>query len=131
GDLADRKTLETNYPATRLLREAAAVLKAIQEGKPYYTPRRAGQFWLSLPRGLLTDPVRVQVPREAATGTALPLVVAMHGAGGSENMFFDGYGDGLVARLCADRGWLLVTTRTPLLALGGRPDVVGIVDSLA
>ena len=53
------------------------------------------------------DVVRVQVPRDMKKGQSVPLVLALHGAGGSENMFFDGYGDGKVARLCAERGWLL------------------------
>ncbi|MFO0926854.1 MAG: hypothetical protein U0736_07400 [Gemmataceae bacterium] len=53
-----------------------------------------------------------------------------HGAGGARNMFFDGYGDGLIARLCARRGWLLVTTRSPLFAFSG-VDAPAVVDALA
>jgi predicted esterase len=121
------RTPETNYPAARLLTEAEALLV----GKPYYGPARPGQFWLSLVTGPATDTVRMQIPGAAKAGKPLPLVVAMHGAGGSENMFFDGYGDGLVAKLCAKRGWLLVTTRTPLLAFGGGPDVPRVIDALA
>ena len=44
-----------------------------------------------------------------------PLVVAVHGAGGSENMFFDAYGAGKIVRLCESRGWLLVAPRQGLL----------------
>lgn len=40
-----------------------------------------------------------------------PLVIALHGAGGSENMFFDTYGAGKVTALCAKRGWHLVSPR--------------------
>jgi len=40
-----------------------------------------------------------------------PLVIALHGAGGSENMFFDTYGAGKVKALCAKRGWHLVSPR--------------------
>jgi pimeloyl-ACP methyl ester carboxylesterase len=43
-----------------------------------------------------------------------PLVVAVHGAGGSENMFFDAYGAGKIARLCESRGWLLAAPRQGL-----------------
>jgi pimeloyl-ACP methyl ester carboxylesterase len=131
GELEDKKTLETDYPAARLLKEGEEVLKAIQAGQRYYTPGRAGQFWLSLVSGSTTDPVRVQIPAQAAKARALPLVVAMHGAGASENLFFDGYGGGLAARLCAERGWLLVTTRTSLVPLAKRPDVVRVVAALA
>lgn len=129
-DLHDGKTTETNYPAHRLLTEAEAVLEAVKAEKAYYGPARTGQFWLTLATGASSDAVRVQVPEAVKKGKPVPLVVAMHGAGGSENMFFDGYGDGLVAKLCAERGWLLVTTRTPLFSLTG-VDVVRVVDALA
>jgi len=35
----------------------------------------------------------------------------MHGAGGSENLFFDGYGVGKIATLSEARGWLVVAPR--------------------
>src|SRR5207253_3401166 len=37
--------------------------------------------------------------------------IALHGAGGSENLFFDGYGRGAIVPLCRQRGWLLVAPR--------------------
>ncbi len=62
----------------------------------------------------------------------MPLVVAMHGAGGSENMFFEGYGAGQIVKLCEKRGWLLVAPRAGLgFGLGGDPPVAGIVQELA
>lgn len=125
-DLAAGRTLETNYPAAQLLAEAEAVSAALTAGKPYYTPARSGQFWLSLN----DTAVRLQVPPQAARGKALPLVVALHGAGGSENLFFDGYGDGLVARLCARRGWLLLAPRAPLFSFTGL-DLPPLIDALA
>ena len=36
----------------------------------------------------------------------------MHGAGGSENLFFDGYGDGAIVDECRSRGWIVVSPRT-------------------
>ena len=128
-DLAASKTLETNYPATALLTEAESLLVAIEAGKPHYGKDRTGQFWLEVAGEGGSDPVRVQVPDAVKKGP-VPVVVAMHGVGGSENMFFDGYGDGAIARLCKKRGWFLVTTRAPLFALGG-PDVVRVIDALA
>jgi predicted esterase len=41
-----------------------------------------------------------------------PLIVALHGAGGDENMFFDAYGDGTIARLAFDRNVALVSPPT-------------------
>jgi len=112
--LADRKTLETDYPAARLLHEVEEGLQAVAAGKSYHGRNRAGQFWLTLPVKDGAAPVRVQVPAAAKKGQPVPLVVAVHGAGGSENMFFDAYGDGIITRLCAERGWLLVATRNGL-----------------
>jgi predicted esterase len=109
--LADGKTLETNYPAVRLLAEAEAALAAVAAGKTFYTPERAGQFWLRVGVGSASVPVRVQVPEGLRQDRPVPLVVALHGAGGSENLFFDGYANGAVTRLCARRGWLLAATR--------------------
>ena len=54
-----------------------------------------------------------------------PLVIALHGAGGSENMFFDTYGAGKITKLCAKRGWHLVSPR-----VSGRFPA-SIVDSLS
>src|SRR5262249_15763326 len=128
--LADGKTLETNYPAARLLREAEGVAEALGKGKRYYGGDKAGQFWLTLPAARGPTAVRGQVPGaggggvrgEAKKGKAVPLVIALHGAGGSENLFFDGYGNGAIARMCARRGWLLVATRGGL-ADGGLDEV--------
>ncbi|MGL4551311.1 MAG: alpha/beta fold hydrolase [Gemmataceae bacterium] len=124
ADLAAGKTLEANYPAHRLLAEAEALAKA---DRPYYTADRPGQFWLALP-GVSGSPVRVQVPAGLKKGAKVPVVVALHGAGGSENMFFDGYGDGLVARLAAKRGWVTVAPRSGFFTT---PDVPAVVDALA
>src|SRR5262249_7034941 len=42
--LADGKTLETDYPAARLLREAEGVAAALDKGKRYYGADKVGQF---------------------------------------------------------------------------------------
>lgn len=107
-------TLETNYPAARLLSEIEGVLASLQAERCYYCRERPGRFWLNVAVGTRSVPIRVQVPEQAKAGKPLPLVIALHGAGGSENMFFDGYGNGAVAKLCAERGWLLATTRAGL-----------------
>lgn len=48
-------------------------------------------------------------------GATLPerptVVVALHGAGGSENLFFEGYGAGVCARLAKERNWIFVAPR--------------------
>lgn len=121
--LAQKETLETNYPAARLLRETEDLVKHSAAGQPFHGKHRPGSFWLTL-AGQANTAVRVFVPESAKQGKPLPLVVALHGAGGSENLFFDGYGDGKAVRLCQQRGWLLVAPRSGLLGGGNLPSVL-------
>lgn len=63
----------------------------------------------------LVGPSGAKVPCRMQRGSdskgKQPLVIALHGAGGSENMFFDTYGAGKITALCAKRGWHLVSPR--------------------
>jgi predicted esterase len=63
----------------------------------------------------LVGPSGAKVPCRLQRGNDIkvkqPLVIALHGAGGSENMFFDTYGAGKITALCAKRGWHLVSPR--------------------
>ncbi len=115
--LARHETLETNYPAARLLAEAEAAVRTIRAGGRYYAAPRAGEFWLTVPVTKDAVPVRLFAPDAAKQGKPLPLVIALHGAGGSENLFFDAYGRGAAVRLCRERGWLLACPRGRLLDL--------------
>jgi pimeloyl-ACP methyl ester carboxylesterase len=112
AQLADGRTLETNYPAARLLSQAETALKAVRAGDRYNGGDRTGEFWLRLDAAKGGTVARLLAPEAVKQGKPLPLVIALHGAGASENLFFDGYGRGEVVRLCAERGWLLVAPRT-------------------
>lgn len=84
--------------------------------------------WLVVPTGLGTlTPCRLFSPA-STPDSPTPLVVALHGAGGSENMFFESYGAGQIVKECQKRGWLLVSPRSGLL---GTPPVAAIIDKLA
>jgi predicted esterase len=130
GWLARGVASETDYPAARLFGEAESLAKAVAAGTPYYCADRPGQFWLTVPVGNEPVPARVFVPEQAKAGQPIPLVVALHGAGGSENLFFEAYGDGLVAKLAKDRGWMVVAPRAGWL-FDAAPPVPAIVDELA
>lgn len=121
------ETLETDYPAAGLLAQAEAWRAALQGGETFLGPARPGQFWLTLATPSRPVPVRLQVPAGAAVDGLLPLVIALHGAGGSENLFFDGYGAGAAARACAARGWLLLAPRS---GFGGVP-LLDLIEALA
>lgn len=130
-DLADKKAFETNFPAAKLLVEAEAVAQAIGKDIPYYGSAKPGQFWLRVPVENTTEPVRIFVPEGLNLKKPVPIVFALHGAGGSENFFFDGYGDGIAAKLCKERGWIMVATRAAgPFGVGGAPRVIGVLDEL-
>ena len=122
-ELAAGEPTETDLHALDLLDEAETLATAIHDGKRFDAPNRVGQFWLSLP-----DPdikLRVQLPKVEGK---VPLLIALHGAGGSENLFFEGYGNGCIAKECAKRNWAMVA---PRLGFGGGPNLPQLIDALA
>ncbi len=127
ADLADGTVPETDFPAADLLANAETML----DGKPFFTAIKSGQFWMSVPTGpKKAIATRVFVPRGLDEKKPVPVVVALHGAGGSENLFFEGYGAGQIVTECRKRGWLLVAPRSGL-AFGTAPPVPVILDELA
>ncbi len=117
-----RETPETDYPAARLLAEAEAMLDGAAMESDHFWHRRPGEFWVTLAGPGGRTHARVFAPEAVAKGEPLPLVLALHGAGGSENMFFDAYGAGKIVDLCRQRGWLLVAPRLGFLGLGMSAD---------
>ncbi|MBX9579310.1 MAG: hypothetical protein K2X87_03300 [Gemmataceae bacterium] len=127
ADLLDGGVPETDLPAGPLLAQA----ETMAEGKPFFGPGRPGDQWLSVPLGgRKTVPVRVFVPKGLDPAKPVPVVVGLHGAGGSENLFFEGYGAGRAVKLCEERGWVFVATRGGLDFLGA-PPVAEVLDGLA
>lgn len=85
----------------RLARELIREIEALEAGEDPYR-RRVGDWWRVVRIGQQDLPVRVYAPAAASKDQALPLVVALHGAGGDENMFAEAYGGGMI-RALADR----------------------------
>lgn len=106
-------------------REWAAVAAGVN---PYMG--RSGDTWHGLP--LTTDvhlPARIFVPESALAKDSMPLLIALHGAGGNENMFIDGYGAGVITRLAEEHGFAVVSPlAAPLMDLGLAFDT--IVDTM-
>jgi predicted esterase len=121
-----RRSSETILPGSQILAEAEQLSAWLAKPTevPFYGAHRPGSFALRVPVGKGTAAVRLFVPKVDAPA---PLVVALHGAGGSENLFFDGYGDGRVVKLGAERNWLVVAPRLTL----GSLDVAELCDALA
>ncbi|MEQ1632915.1 MAG: hypothetical protein ABL997_11115, partial [Planctomycetota bacterium] len=118
---------EAVLPGARLLREAEAIA-ALDREQHYYSGATEGQFWLRVKTAAGSEHVRLCVPAASNDATKVPLVLALHGAGGSENLFCDGYGNGAVVRLCQERSWFLCAPRSSGLT---GVDLPALVDALA
>ena len=126
ASLASGTLEETDLPAANLLANAETML----DGKPFFTAAKPGEYWMSIPLGgLKTAPVRVFVPRGLDPAKPVPVVVGLHGAGGSENLFFESYGAGRAIAECRKRGWLFIAPRSGL-DFTGAPPVPAILDEL-
>jgi len=98
----------------RLMLELDAELDALTRGSNPYA--RRGELW-RVYRALGVElPTRQFVPEGPGP---FPLVVAFHGAGGDENMFFDGYGAGMLRELAQKRGFAVVCPPTVPFGLSG------------
>lgn len=85
-------------------------IEAIDAGHDPYA--RTGDLWrvLKMPTGDV--PLRLYVPPQARAGRALPVVIALHGAGADENMFLEGYGAGKLRDLADSIGFVLLSPLT-------------------
>ncbi len=130
-DFATDTVPESDVPLSKHWAEAEKLMQAAKDGKPYFTSARTGDQWINIPTGegdtATSTACRWWVPKGAKPGT--PLVIALHGAGGSENMFFEGYGDGQVVKLCEKRGWFLLSPRAGLGFGGNLPmaDMIAVL----
>lgn len=109
---ATKYGLDVENPIRAAEELARAERLAIHAEAGTRSPERAapGDRWLRLQTGDITTPCRIRVPNlvKKTKGDApkLPLVVAVHGMGGSENLFFEAHGLGLGPDLAEARGWL-------------------------
>jgi predicted esterase len=104
---ASGQPYEVDLPAEALLAESEAAAEYLGAGRSYWAGR-AGSFHLSSADGVV---FRLFVPATDA-GRPRPLVIALHGVGGSENMFFEAYGQGRIQRLAQQHGWLVASPRS-------------------
>lgn len=103
---------EIDLPALRLLRAAESGALALAAGKEW--PRFVGDGYVAteLPRRAAGAASRASTASPIVPARAFvtdpdgeTMVVALHGAGGSENLFFEAYGGGRVVELARARGW--------------------------
>lgn len=114
---------ETDYPFFQMI-ELDERLSGEPESYRQMISIAAGQqdLWLSLALGRNRASVRLRTPSAEVTANGsrkpLPVLFLMHGAGGSENMFFETYGAGQAVEEGLKRGWLVVAPRQGFTGLG-------------
>ncbi len=119
---------ESDYPAHRLLKMCEAMLiEKVNSVELLRNETKRHDVWLALSDTKKQVSVRVRCPAESSE--PMPVVFAFHGAGGSENMFFETYGAGRLVELATQRGWMVVAPRQGLLGLN--LDAHQMVDVLA
>lgn len=101
--------------------ELAEELEALKRGEDPYI-NRAGDTWYMVPVGSAEMPVRVYAPPNAiASQESLPLLIALHGAGGNEHFFMDGCGDGAIQDLADEHGMVVASPSTYVMASSMEP----------
>ncbi len=129
ADMQRSRGEETILPGAWLLTEAERLAGAVAAGTAAFADAPSGQRWLDVPSGKSGTVVRMFAPEGVPAGERRPVVLALHGAGGSENLFFDGYGDGEVVDQCKARGWFCIAPRGQ--GFMGGADLPTLVDTLA
>lgn len=95
----DTVTATFTLDLAKIADEADAELAAIEAGRDPYVGR-TGDLWCVFDVGSAPTPMRLIVPDGLPDGPKA-LVIAVHGAGGDENLFADGYGLGIIKSLAA------------------------------
>lgn len=102
-------------------RSLSKELEALLGGADPYT-RLAGDHWRPVGIGSAGEesgvPARIFAPALTDGSSPVPLLVAVHGAGADEHMFFDGYGQGMLKELAATQSLLVVCPRAGPFAAG-------------
>lgn len=110
-----------------LAREVEQESRAITDGRDPYKGRK-GDWWAVFEAGGEAVPARVYVPD--GVGAPMPLVIVLHGAGGDENLFMEGYGGGMLKRLARERGFIALSPLTYPIA-AREAAVPALIDAIA
>ncbi len=97
----------------QLARDLAREVSVLEKGRNPYVGQ-AGDAWHMFKgdKGVLI-PMRIAAPAAAATSSApVPVLIALHGAGGDENMFMEAYGQGLAKTMGLAANVIVVTPLT-------------------
>lgn len=109
---------EIDYPFNHLMQACEVLIATAGDCGALLDDPQRSDTWLTLAADRRTAFIRLRLPNiqtpEKQT-EAYPVLFLFHGAGGSENMFFETYGAGRAVELAAERGWIVVAPRQRLL----------------
>jgi len=104
---------ETFYPLLRLLQLAEQLTAGWEAGQSGWRAA-PGDYWMATLHRERKVAFRLFVPKQFQPNRPIPLVVALHGAGGNEHLFFEGYGLGIVLQEAEKRGWAVIAPRAEM-----------------
>jgi len=111
------ESLEVDYPAARLLELCEDLQSEGHDARAIWRRyAQQGDTWMKLAQDKQQVVVRLRCPQQPVG--PMPVLFSLHGAGGSENMFFETYGAGRLVDLALQRGWMVVAPRQGLFGLG-------------
>lgn len=115
---------EVEIPPRATLLEMEAWLALLESGGDPLSAISGDQLLAVADAGGARLPFRAYVPPRSRSvgngppesdpeGSGVPSVLALHGAGGNEHMYFESYGNGAIRREAARRGFAVVAPRSP------------------
>lgn len=104
---------ETFYPLLRLLQLAEQIAAGWEAGVSGWRAA-PGDYWMATLHRERKVAFRLYVPKQFQPNRPIPLVIALHGAGGNEHLFFEGYGLGIVLQEAEKRGWAVIAPRAEM-----------------
>jgi predicted esterase len=115
-DLSEGRPVETDYPINEiLLLDEQLVADSADARSLWSLAAREHDVWMVLAKGRKRVPIRLRSPVPVSTENdpevRMPVLFLLHGAGGSENMFFETYGAGRAVQCGLEHGWLVVAPR--------------------
>lgn len=109
--------IDENSPA-QFLADPVLLSRAVQSEVEWFVmgkdpfAAREGDYWRAILAGQMQFPARVYAPPQVEQGQPLPVLIALHGAGGDESAFMESFGNGQIKRLADEHGLIVVAPNT-------------------
>jgi predicted esterase len=113
------RSLESDFPFAQCLQTAEALVGRPDELSETLAATKGESHWVQWRNGKAKLVTRIALPKNfTPSDPSRPLLILLHGAGGSENMFFETYGAGSAVEMARERGWIVAAPRQGVTGLG-------------